>query len=88
MVIKLFANNCSKSFYYRIQFFNVEIWDENIHIGLNFIYIIVFYSPETNSYYQKSPQFLSSLGMIWTGLWKILVLLFLKLMYKISKDNI
>ena len=41
MVIKLFANSCSKPFYYRIQFFNVEIWDENIHIGLNFIYIIV-----------------------------------------------
>ena len=50
--------------------------------------LLFYYSPETNSYYQKSPQFLSSLGMIWTDLWKILVLLFLKLMYKISKDNI
>ena len=46
------------------------------------------YSPETNSYYQKYPQFLSNLGMIWTDLWKILVLLFLKLIYNISKDNI
>ena len=50
--------------------------------------LLFYYSPDTNSYYQKYPHFLSNLGMTWTDLWKILVLLFLKLIYNISKDNI
>lgn len=86
MVIKLFANCCSKSFYYyTILHLKYEMKTYTLGWILFTLCLIIVLRQIAITKISSVPI---NLGMIWTDLWKILVLLFLKLIYNISKDNI